>query len=157
MRRAACLLSGLCAACVAPEAQLWPHAWEPRGYQGFSESIDAFAGPLAIDCGFFDMTEGKTIGMGQRRQALACIAEATDRGLAFKFGTLRMPIDSYAHEIFVRTTKGQSWMIVYDVMIDGDAPQQWNRLCASVQVDPRTLLLHGEGCVEKSTGRLNAS
>ena len=41
-----------------------------------------------------------------------------------------------------------------DVMIDGDAPQQWNQVCQSVAVDPRTMIIDARNCVENSTGML---
>lgn len=47
-------------------------------------------------------------------------------------------------------------MIAYDIMIDGAAPQQWNQICQTVAVDPRTMVIDAQGCVEESTGILVA-
>lgn len=131
-----------------------PDAWLNVGYKGFGESIAALAGSGAVDCGFVNLLGESRPKRAQRKRAIACVRDASSRGVPFKFGTLRVPIDSYVHEVYVRTAAGERWKIVYDIMIDGDAPQQWNATCKDISVDPKTLYLNGTECVEKSTGRL---
>jgi len=142
----------LLCACAANGARPTGQNWSSAGYQGFAASIDSFVGP-AIDCGFFNLLVDKPAS-AVRRQARACVERAIAAGLPFKYGTERLPIDSYATEVIARTPDGKLWMIVFDVMIDGDAPQQWNQVCRTVAVDTRTMIINAQGCEEQSSGRL---
>jgi len=153
MRLAALVSSLLLCACATAGTEPSGNAWSLSGYEGFVESIDAFVGPSAVDCGFFNLIEGKP-APAVRRRAHACVKSAIASGLAFKYGTKRLPIDSYATEIVVRAADGKFWMIVFDVMIDGEAAQQWNRICQAVAVDPKTMIIDARECVENSTGKL---
>ena len=155
MRLLAVVSSVLLGSCATATPQATGHPWSPTGYEGFVESIDALVGPEAIDCGFFNLV-GRKPASTVRRKARACVEQAVAAGHTFKYGTARLPIDSFATEVIARTADGTLWMIAYDVMIDGDAPQQWNRICQSVAVDPRTMIIDAQGCAENSTGRLVA-
>ena len=143
----------LLCSCATAETQTIRLAWPSAGYAGFSESIDALVGPGLVDCGFFNLIAGKPAS-AVRRQARACVDGAIAAGQTFKYGTERLPIDSYATEVIARTKDGRLWKIVFDVMIDGEAAQQWNQICQSVAVDPRTLIIDATGCIENTTGRL---
>jgi hypothetical protein len=153
MRFVALVSSMLMSSCATAGTQSIEQAWASSGYRGFVESIDAFVGPGLVNCGFFNLIEGKPASAA-RRQAHTCVKRAIAAGQTFKYGTTRLPIDSYATEVIARTADGRLWMIVFDVMIDGEAPQQWNRVCQSVAVDPRTMIIDARNCVENSTGRL---
>ncbi len=139
--------------CAASLNGVSRHDWQEFGYDGFSASIDRLLGPNSVDCGYVNLIGHKPASQ-VRKQALECMQRAGAGGVSFKFATLRLPIDSYAHEVFVRARDGTHWVIVYDIMIDGEAPQQWNQVCKTVTVDPRTLIINGNGCVERSYGRL---
>jgi hypothetical protein len=153
VRFAALVSSMLLCSCATAETPPVAHAWPLSGYEGFVESIDAFVGPAVVDCGFFNLLEGKPTS-NARHRALTCVERAIKSGQTFKYGTERLPIDSFATEVIARTADGKLWMVVFDVMVDGDAPQQWNQVCQSVAVDPRTMIIDAQGCVENSTGRL---
>jgi len=155
MRLLALVSSMLLCSCATATPPPGAHAWNPTGYEGFVESIDALVGPTVVDCGFFDLLERKPASK-VRRKAHACVEQAITAGQTFKYGTLRLPIDSFATEVIARTADGKLWMIAYDIMIDGEAPQQWNQICQKVVVDPRTMIINAQGCVEESTGRLVA-
>ena len=152
MRLVAPMSSLLLCAC-ATGAQSAGDAWASQGYSGFAGSVDSLVGPDAVDCGFFDLMKDLP-SRKIRRQAEQCVNNAVRDGRNFKFGTLRLPMDSYATEVIARTADGKLWSIVFDVMIDGDAPQQWNRICQEVGIDRATMIITTEGCVEHSNGTL---
>ena len=122
--------------CAAEPPKLDYPPWGEVGYQGFAEYVDRKAGRDALNCGFFETFD-------RRRQrtykvpGFACVDHAIRNGLPFKYGTVRLPIDSYAFEVLVRDSSGAYWDITYDVMIDGDAPQQWVKQCKFVELDHR--------------------
>jgi hypothetical protein len=153
--RAAWLVLAMLGAGEAAEAPPVAHGWQPMGYQGFVESIDALVGPEAVDCGFFRIG-GDEVTARVKRQAYQCVQSALKARQPFKFGTFRIPIDSYAHEILARSSRGELWQITYDVMLtDDETGQQWNQICNSVSIDKRTLLVLGTDCVSQPDGRLN--
>ena len=153
MRLVAVMSSMLLCSCVTAGSQPIGKAWTSAGYEGFAESIDALVGPGFVDCGFFILVADKPAS-AVRRQARACVERAISAGQTFKYGTERLPMDSYATEVIARTADGKLWKIVFDIMIDGEAAQQWNQICQSVAVDSRTMIIDASGCIENTTGRL---
>jgi hypothetical protein len=130
--------------------------WAPLGYDGFSESIDLLVGSSAVDCGFVNLLE--TPNAATRHRAYDCVRTALKNGQPFKFGTLRIPIDSYAYEVLARTPTGELWQITYDrMLVAEEGQQQWNRICKSARVDRRTLVMMAENCVSKPDGILKSS
>src|SRR5262249_23327730 len=151
--RAAWLLPFLSAIGAAAPATAQP--WKPVGYQGFAESIDALVGPGAIDCGFLDLLHEKQ-GAIAKREAYQCVRSALQGRRPFKFGTLRIPADSYGYEILARTPQGELWRVTFDRMLtDDESGQQWNQVCKSASIDA-DLIVRVEDCVNKPDGRLNA-
>jgi hypothetical protein len=142
------ILSGVCVA----EPEVIRH-WEPVGYQGFAESIDALAGPNAIDCGFLNLLDEK-LGDAAKEKAYQCVQMALMSKRPFKFGTLRIPTDSYGYEVLARTPQGELWRVTYDRMLtDDESGRQWSEVCKSVSID-RALVVRGRDCVAKPEGRL---
>ena len=140
--------------CVAGEPPRTGHPWEPAGYQGFVESIDALVGPEAVDCGFLNLLEDST-SQEARSRAHRCVRTALKGKQPFKFGTLRIPIDSYAYEVIARSSRGELWQVTFDLMLtDDESGQQWNRICRAASVDRKTLTIHGTDCVSQPDGRL---
>jgi hypothetical protein len=156
--RQACLVFAAVTACagagVVPDQA---RSWNAVGYEGFGASIDALVGPEAIDCGYWDLMSPTALKSHEKRRAFECVRRALRSGAPFKFGTVRIPLDSYSYEVVARASDGRLWMITFDIMIDDTAPQQWNRICEKVRVDARTLFAHGVGCVAKPDGRLEGS
>jgi hypothetical protein len=148
------MLALMCIAACTTGTSAVRYDWQDFGYSRFSRSIDELLGADAVDCGYLDLI-GDSPSVQARYQVNRCLRGARAGKAPFKYATLRLPIDSYAHEVYARTPDGSLWMIVYDIMIDGSAPQQWNQVCESITVDPRTLIIDGEGCVEKSYGALD--
>lgn len=164
MRLAAgCLwtICGCLATAAAADGALYPKgSWANVAYRGFAESIDALTGQGAHDCGFIEVI-GESEDFSTRRKAKktraaanACVQQALRGGEPFKFGAVHLPIDSYTYEVLARATDGKLWLIVYDVMIDGTAGQQWNKVCESVSIDDETLFMKGIGCADMPDGVL---
>src|SRR5262245_57997208 len=138
-------LFGMLTGCAAAPILDRPNhgAWQPMGYAGFSESIDALVGSTAIDCGFLNMLDTKTTD-AMKRRASDCVQAAMSGGQPFKFGTVRVPIDSYAYEVLARSSTGELWQITYDQMLlEEDGAQQWNKVCKSATLERGTLFLTG--------------
>lgn len=144
-------LLAMAAAAATPGEDGWPNA----GYPGFDRSIDALVGPTAIDCGFIALRTDK-IDTKARQAAYACVQQAMRDKVPFKFGTFRVPIDSFTTEVVARGPDGTLWFVVFDVMPGGDAPQQWNMVCKTVKLDPSSLVLDSRDCKPKSEGKLSA-
>lgn len=120
--------------------------WYPIGYEGFLESINLSSGSNVENCGFHDlMTEEgkKSVEYGYK-----CARQNANAGKPFKFGTVRLPIDSFAFEILIGTADSEYWLVVYDVMIDGDAPQQWAKKCNSIKFSRKNQDYEGKRCGE---------
>ena len=131
--------------CAAEPPRLDYPPWDEVGYVGFRDYVDRKAGPAALNCGFFET-------MNRRRQrsyevpGFSCVGHAVRNGIPFKYGTVRIPEDSYAFEVLVRDANGHYWDITYDVMLDGDAPQQWVKRCEVVKLDRRFSTYEVNGC-----------
>src|SRR5690348_1801254 len=105
-------LLGMTLAAMAADSPVM--SWDRVGNDEFRAAIDKLAGSKAIDCGFLNLNQKPA--RDDRRRVVKCIADARRRGAAFKYGTSRVPLDSIADEIFVRTRSGQTWILVYDVL-----------------------------------------
>lgn len=124
--------------------------WPQISYTGFKESIDKLAGEGAIDCGFHDLMSRE--GKRSYKLGVKCVKEAVMRGHSFKFGTVRLPIDSIAHEILVLSPKSEYWLVVNDRMFDDDSPQQWTQKCKEIKFNSYVLFYGGVGCTEVKNG-----
>ncbi|MEM7430355.1 MAG: hypothetical protein AAF351_00320 [Pseudomonadota bacterium] len=121
--------------------------WQHYGYDGFARSIDEVAGTDARNCGVYNLMSRDSRAAAESA-GIQCARAAYEQGVAFKFGTVRLPIDSYAHEVLVRSSTGENWLIVYDIMIDGAAPQIWFQKCESVTFEGRNVTYEGNHCIE---------
>src|SRR5262245_8547732 len=112
--RVAWILPLVFGSCLAAEPGSAKLPWEPTGYQGFVESIEALVGPDAIDCGFHNLLDEK-LTEAARAQAYRCVRDALKGNRPFKFGTLRIPVDSYGYEVLVRSPRGELWCVTFDL------------------------------------------
>lgn len=124
--------------------------WPQISYTGFKGSIDKLAGEGATDCGFHDLMSKE--GKKSYKSGVRCAKEASKRGLPFKFGTVRLPIDSIAHEVLVLSQKSEYWLIVNDRMFDDDSPQQWTQKCKEIKFKNYVLFYQGVECTEVKNG-----
>ena len=125
--------------------------WQCVGNQDLTEAIEALVGPDAVDCGFYQM--GRKLDSAVQRRAYECVRRAVRARKPFKFGTVRIPVDSAVTEILARSADGKLWFVVYDFMFDEGATQ-WNATCDSAGVDRESLYVDSEHCEKHSVGPL---
>lgn len=97
-----------------------------------------------MDCGFVNLIEDDS--RKALREGMRCAREAFRKSLPFRYGSLRIPQDSYAREILIRSSDGTLWLVTHDVMIDGDAPQLWKQRCTDLHFKPRNSGFVVSGC-----------
>jgi hypothetical protein len=139
------LLVASCLSVGCATAPPRPDSWASAKAPNLVELVNKLAGPEAIDCGFINQL-GEEESHAGWRAAMRCASAALEHGEPFKFGTYRIPMDSYTHEIVVRGADGQLWFLVLDVMLDGDAPQFWQERCTSVTPDAASFTFLASGC-----------
>lgn len=140
------LLSG-CSVVDIYEQGLWPQ----YAYPGFSEKIDRIAGSGAIDCGFYDRVSRDSDSLKKERSGLSdCVVKSIEKGRTFKFGSVRIPTDSYAYEVLVLSPDNEFWTITFDLMLDGSNAIHWVKRCEWVNVDIKSLSYKGDVCREVS-------
>jgi hypothetical protein len=141
-RPAAPLLAMALVACASAPPS--PQSWEGCGCSWLEQQARELAGPGMIDCGFVNVIAGRS--RAELRAGMRCARRAFGRSAAFRFGSVRIPIDSYATEVLVRRADGSLWLLVHDVMIDGEAPQFWVQRCEKVRFKADYSGFMAEGC-----------
>lgn len=107
--------------------------WTKMGYEGFSSKINAMSGHNSLDCGFYNLIESiPSLVDVTIEQGFQCAREASKQGVPFKFGTKRIPTDSYAFEVLYSTPEKEYWLVTLDVMLTNGEMQQWNKKCKNV-------------------------
>jgi|GEM_PF-6201599 len=97
-----------------------------------------YGGAGAKNCGFFNLVLDEDRAKAESG-GIKCARQAYDGGTPFKFGTVRLPTDSYDYEVLVRSSTGDNWLIVYDIMVDGTDPQTWFKKFESIKFRGRSL------------------
>lgn len=140
-------------ACTAAPVTQNSIAWRDFAYEGFGEKVNRLAGDEAIHCGVVNLvnTNDPTNKGASLDQGKACIARAIAAGQPFKFGTVRIPLDSYLFEAVVGTSQNEFWIVHYDVMVDGTDNQHFIRRCRSLEVKNGGATFAGSDCVDIST------
>ena len=96
------------------------------------------------DCGFVNLIEDDS--KKRLRAGMHCARDAFAAGNAFRYGSVRIPMDSYATEVLVRSADGALWLLVHDVMIDGETPQFWVQRCERMRFKPDNSGFEIDGC-----------
>ncbi len=137
-----------CASVKEYKHSLWPQ----YAYPGFSEKIDRVSGDTSIDCGFYDLTSRTESIRRQRKEGFFdCVEKYTQEKAPFKFGSVRIPADSYAYEILIYSQDGEYWTITFDLMLDGSGAIHWVKRCESIKLEHQKLSYDGINCKEDST------
>jgi hypothetical protein len=108
-----------------------PQTWEVCRCDWLEQQARELAGPGMIDCGFVNLIGGRS--GDEVRAGMRCARMAVKTSAAFRYGSVRIPMDSYATEVLVRSADGSLWLLVHDVMIDGEAPQFWAQRCGKLR------------------------
>lgn len=146
------LLSMTLTGCASPVSQS-PSAWNDFGYEGFGAKIERLAGPNAKHCGAINLVNKKdpTNRGASVEQGLKCIAESMAAGVPFKYGTVRIPIDSYLFEALVYTSAKEVWIVHYDVMLDGTDNMHDIQLCEGLDLKNSSSTFEGINCNKITT------
>ena len=113
-------------------------------YTGFIDKVNMMSGDSAINCGFHETYANSDIT--NALDGYDCAKNAFELNKPFKFGTLSLPIDSYWHEVYIKTSDSRYWHIIFDVMIDGTAPQLWIDCCEDLEFINTQKSLSGINC-----------
>ena len=131
------LMASACTGCVAaPPEQNWPRTFEGE--------IARIAGDGVVDCGFLRLT-AKGSSASERRASRECMETARRENRPFKYGTVRVPMDSTAWEVFVHTGQGD-YLLVQDEMVLQDFVRRWSQRCEIMMVHERTGIIVAEEC-----------
>jgi len=128
-------------------------AWSSFAYEGFGNKISRLAGNEAIDCGVINQinTNDPTNKNNSLKKARSCIEKSGSNGLPFKFGTVRIPIDSYLFEAITFTPAKEYWIVHYDYMVDGSSNMHVIKRCKGLDLKRSDSTFTGINCIEVST------
>lgn len=125
-----------------------PSGWDDiHGLFGLGERIDAVASSETKDCGFFDLIRSDATDP-QLIRKWDCVSNLSLNTTPFKFGSLRLPIDSYVYEVVVRDNVGQYHMFTLDLSADVTSAQLWVERCSRVEFNDEILGYSRENCVD---------
>jgi len=108
-----------------------PESWKDCHCDWLEQETRAIAGPQMKECGFVDLVEDAS--PRRIRAGMRCARQAFEGATPFRYGSISIPIDSYAREILIRSGDGTLWLVTHDVMIDGEAPQLWRQRCKELR------------------------
>jgi hypothetical protein len=129
-----------------------PQSWESCHCDWLAQQASELAGPDMIDCGFVNL-----VGVRPRaeiRGGISCAREAFRNSAPFRYGSVRIPLDSYATEVLVRHADGSLWLLVHDVMLDGAAPQYWVHRCEKLRFKPGNTGFVIESCKTEKESKM---
>jgi hypothetical protein len=143
--------AGLLALTLAACASAPPPSWRECHCDSIEERARNLAGSGMIDCGFVNLIEDRS--RETLRAGMRCARHAFESSTAFRYGSIRIPVDSYATEVLVRAADGSLWLLTYDIMVDGDTPQSWVQRCERLRFKAHNSGFVVDGCknVEEST------
>lgn len=123
-------------------------AWQAFGYQGMAEKINQLAGPNSFNCGIHNYLEpndpvNKHMSPDDSR---ACIKQSIQSKTPLRYGSVRIPIDSFLFDALVLSEEGEFWLIRYDIMVDGTDNRHFIDRCKSVAIDYYHMSYEGVNC-----------
>jgi hypothetical protein len=132
---------------AAMAAQSSFEQWHHVGNAEFRDAMQKVVGADPVNCGLLDLVQRQQ-HRAEARKVLACIADARQRKVSFKYGTFRIPIDTQVYEVYLHSAAGEAWLFAYDLTPAESEFQMWFVKCQQVDVDADTLVITGEDCVE---------
>lgn len=143
------LLTSLLASCTTPAVKAPDKSpWEAFGYKGMAEEVNLLAGDESLNCGIHNRLNTSDPVNSHMTQADSkqCIKNAISTQTPFRYGSVRIPIDSYLFDALVLSKPGQYWIVKYDAMLDGASAQRFIERCGSIRVNYDTLQYQGISC-----------
>lgn len=128
------------------------NVWASFAYEGFGAKVERLAGGDAIDCGVINrVNKNDPINKGNSiKRARACVDKSVASGVPFKYGTVRIPLDSYLFEALVYTPTNEYWIVHYDVMLDGTDNMHVIKRCKRIDLARSDSIFEGVDCVNVS-------
>lgn len=128
-------------------------AWAFFAYEGFGAKVERLAGTDAIDCGVINqVNKSDPVNKGNSvKKARACVEKSVAGRVPFKYGTVRIPLDSYLFEALVYSPTNEYWIVHYDVMLDGTDNMHVIKRCKGIDLARSDSIFEGTDCVEVST------
>lgn len=126
--------------------------WQDFGYDGMAEKINRIAGTGSINCGIRNHIDpdDPVNSIMTPEQSTACVKKAIESKAPFRYGSIRIPTDSYLFEALVLSDSMEYWTIKYDYMIDGSSHQHIIQRCNSIAVDFKNMSYSGKDCHDVS-------
>lgn len=150
MRSLAVLLTVIMStACTSqPAKQVDTSPWEAFGYEGMAGKINRLASSSSLNCGIRNHLEASDPVNKHMTPAdsRTCVKAAMQSKTPFRYGSIRIPIDSFLFEALVLTNTGEYWLINYDSMIDGSGSLHDIKRCESVNFNYKTMTYSGLNC-----------
>ena len=141
-------------ACATPAMkEADTSVWEAFGYEGMADEINRLAGASSVNCGIRNYLEsGDPVNAHMSPvESRACIKQSIHTKTPFRYGSIRIPIDSFLFDALVLSEAGEFWTIRYDVMVDGTHNANFIERCKSVRVDYSRLAYEGIDCKTVTT------
>lgn len=144
----------LTACATSPSKPVNTSNWEDFGYEGMAAKINRLAGTGSINCGIHNHMEPEdpVNKILTPQESKACIKAAMKAGTPFRYGSIRIPTDSFLFDALVRSSTGELWTIKYDYMIDGSSNHHFIKRCKSASVDYSNLTYEGVDCQDVTAG-----
>lgn len=136
-------------ACTSqPAKQVDTSPWKTFGYEGMAEKINRLASSNSLNCGIRNHLEASDPVNTQMTPAdsRTCVKAAIQSKTPFRYGSIRIPIDSFLFEALVLTNTGEYWLINYDSMVDGSGSLHDIERCEAVNFNYKTMTYSGVNC-----------
>lgn len=110
--------------------------------------INRLAGSNSINCGIRNHVEASDPVNTHMTptDSRACVKAAIQSKTPFRYGSIRIPIDSYLFEAAVLTKSGEYWLINYDSMVDDSGSLHDIARCKSINFDYAAMIYSGINC-----------
>jgi hypothetical protein len=134
----------LATACTAVGSVTPAQTWSDCQCEWLKLQAQQIASPGMVDCGFVNLLEDSS--RRSLRAGMSCARQAFESNLPFRYGSLRIPHDSYATEILLRTADGTLWLLTTDQMLGEQEYQYWKQKCTQLVFKPRNAGFVISGC-----------
>lgn len=123
--------------------------WENFGYMGMANKINNLAGAASINCGIRNyLSKDDPVNTQiSPSDSKYCIKNAIETNTPFRYGSIRIPVDSFLFQALVLSSKGEFWLIQYDSMVDGSSSLHDIQRCKSVNIDYAKITYSGNECL----------
>lgn len=137
------------AACTPQVVKQWDTSpWKAFGYKGMAAKINRLAGIDSLNCGIHNKLESNDPANSHMTQTDSrdCVKQSILTKTPFRYGSIRIPTDSYLFDVLVLSSTGEYWTVRYDAMLDGSGSAHFIERCNSVKINYSDLTYEGVDC-----------